>query len=221
MTDTTIADIAREKELLDGSEWFEGQDNDGSFKSRIYGIRGTGIVPVTTNGDTPTDIEDFPQVVVVTSGGSAGDEVINLPRPTLDENGMNVPLMGQRVFVYLKTQTDPADVVVLHNNGSASWGEAITTTSQNFSPVQSYSRLALDFAGAAACLLWVGYRWEVDVMATNGNYTQTFSSFATPVLKPNDAGFMDVSGFPTVDPASPNAIWIDPANGHALAVSQG
>jgi hypothetical protein len=183
MTDTTIADISREKVVLNNTEWFEGQDGTGSFKSHVGSIRGFGTVPVTTSG-VSQDVGPYPQLIVVTTSGSGlGTDLLNIVNPTLDANGVNADLIGQSIIVAVPALADPADAVTISVAGVSNFLVAVNV--REGSLTLAYTGVKLDFAGAVVCLRWVGSAWYVD--AAVGQFS-TVGEVSVNTVQPLQAG---------------------------------
>lgn len=160
MTETTIAMIAREKIVLDNTEWFEGEDGLGSFKSRIQSIRGTGVVNVTTSA-VVTEVGPEPQLVIITTSGSgAGDDAIDVALPPVDGNGFNGERIGQQIILLLSALTDPGDVVRVTLGGN------VGVVALQAAPYHSWTNVVLLSMGASIVFTWSGYNWCVDLDIT-------------------------------------------------------
>jgi hypothetical protein len=170
MTETTIADIPREKTVIDSTDWFEGQDGGGSFKAHVGGIRGLGVLDVTTAA-VSQDITPVAKVVSITTGGTAGQELLNLTAPALGPNDINTDYLGTRVYFVLNTQTDPGDSVKITVDGLAYCGLYIP---ENTIGVTRYNTIILNFTGACVCFVWCGDKWRLDSESTDGNFSGTY-----------------------------------------------
>jgi hypothetical protein len=229
MTDTTIANIPIEQVVIANTDWFEGQKQGGdSFKAHVQGLRGLGGVNITTSA-VSQDVGPEPQVVYITTGGTGGEELINIVTPTLDGNGYNTNYLGSRVFVVLAVQTDPADTVTITIDGGAScpllvpiWSSGVTFQSSSI----------LDFVGASICFVWCADAYQIDSAATDRSFNRTFRaddvSIGPEVPTTGagktlflDAGQGDTNGFirigfvvplPTADPTVSCSLWNDGGN---------
>jgi hypothetical protein len=187
MTDTTIADIAREKVVLDGDEDFEGQDVSGSFKSHVGAIRGVGVVDVTASVDDAVNVGPYPQLVLVTTtGDGSGVDLINVVNPTMDANGLNLPLFGQSIIVVLQTLTDPADYVnitIAGSNTAPAVNVPVPATGY-YGLINTYRNIRLVNPGDAIMLRWAGQHWTID--GSVGEFTADATSNVD--IKPSDNG---------------------------------
>lgn len=238
MTDTTIADIAMEKTVIDNTDWFEGQEDGGdSFKAHIAGIRGLGVFPVTTSG-VSQNVDPKSKVVRITSGGTAGLELINLTAPPLNENGINTDYLGSRVYFVLDTQTNPSDVVKIKNDGVDFCRLLVPETVDS---ITRYNTVLLNFAGACVCMVWVADGWKLDSAATDGSFNGAYRVDPISIMPVAvtgtagkdvgiDPGAGDTVGkvklgalnpLPTTDPLVYGQLWIDAAAGFAVKQSQG
>jgi hypothetical protein len=177
MTDTTIADIPTEKVVLDNTEWFEGQDGGGSFKSHVGSIRGVGAVAVTASVDDAVDVGPYPQLALVTTtGDGSGVDQINIVNPTLDGSGRNSSLIGQAIIVTLQTLTDPADYVNITVAGSANVRarNIPVPASGPYGLIRQYSSVTLNAVGDTIMFRWDGAHWYID--GSVGSFTGTPTS---------------------------------------------
>jgi hypothetical protein len=124
----------------------------------------TTIVTQLTSGASPVDVT-LPTdntwqtlVVEVTSGGTAGTEVVNVPNPALDGHNYNSSMIGRNVIVTLKTRTNGSDVVhVTLAGGNSIISQDISTTIAN----QALGNfVVLDFVDSDANFLWGGYNFN-------------------------------------------------------------
>lgn len=183
------------------------------------------IVPITT-GATQTDVDPAsPSLIEITTGGTAGEEEINIPLLEMDANSVNPYNIGQRITLYLKTLTDPGDTVKVLVGGSAAFGafQSIVTSKPARTPI---SGLVLDFAGAFASFLWDGLTWRYDNLAGLNEYASvtwvastneglscpngtTTISGKSVVITGDDGGSGDVKvlNLPTADPTVAGALW--------------
>lgn len=127
-----------------------------------------------TSGASPVDVplptDDYwtTLLVEVTSGGTAGTEIVNIPNPALDGNGFNGALLGRTVNVVLKTQTDGSDVVKVSINTN----DGISAYDNNgfgLGILQDGSGgkyAVLDYEDASMTFQWASYNW----FAVLGNY---------------------------------------------------
>jgi hypothetical protein len=129
---------------------------------------GGTVTQSITSGAGPVDVTfpagDWARLIVnVTSGGTAGNETINIPNPTVDANGYNTDYQGRRVIVYVETLTDPADVLNVTYDGSSvnPINDIDGTLRGRLNPS------VLDYAGASLVSVWQGYNWACDY--TSGN----------------------------------------------------
>jgi hypothetical protein len=175
MTDTTIANIPIEQVVLDNTDWFEGQKQGGdSFKAHVQGLRGLGGVNITTSA-VSQDVGPEPQVVYITTGGTGGEELINIVTPTLDGNGYNTNYLGSRVFVVLAVQTDPADTVTITIDGGASCPLLVPIWSSGpYGLIRQYSSVTLNAVGDTIMFRWDGAHWYID--GSVGSFTGTPTS---------------------------------------------
>lgn len=111
--------------------------------------------PINT-GASPTDVDPSVLYYEITTGGTAGEEIINVPLPDLPVDGWaNGTLVGRRILLLLKEQTDPGDTVKVTIDGVATNLSAAPTT---INDAVSISNVILDFVGAS-----VAVEWRLDV----------------------------------------------------------
>lgn len=92
--------------------------------------------------------------VLVTSGGTGGEEVLNLPPFTPDADFANITGIGCLYVVGFKTQTDPGDVIKITNDGSDEWDTFENSGVGNATPYQTTSFVKMSYVGASASLVW-------------------------------------------------------------------
>lgn len=168
MVDKTIPDLPMGvAALLDHP--FESVEDGISVKLTLAQMRGVAVVPIVT-GAVPVDIGPDAFIASVTSGGTAGAEIINILAPPLDIDGYyNADYLGTQITIILTTQTDPADVVTITNDGAASvqlFPEGFIETG-----AIGYADVRLNFLGAAVTYVWIGDNWALYYAATDGNFT--------------------------------------------------
>lgn len=138
-----------------------GSGGGGSVVPPVTAIT-TGAAPVTA----PAVANSF---YSITTGGTAGVEVLNLPNFALDGNGYNNDNIGQRVSFSLDVQTDPSDVVQITLAGSGTIPMTPSNFFQNARAQRVTGGIILEFAGASASVVWRGDRWLFDHAATGSN----------------------------------------------------
>lgn len=133
------------------------------------------IVSVTT-GAAPVDIplsgpNVARKVIMITTGGTGGVEVINLPAysPLIDGEGYP-QTVGQQVVLCIAVLTDPGDTVQIKVDGAAD-GSFLSPAYQSMRLSQGYSSVVLDFLGSAAVFQWAFWTWMLDVGASDGFMT--------------------------------------------------
>ncbi len=132
-------------------------------------------VPITT-GAAPVDADSTVQLYAITTGGTGGDEYLNLPNPDLVD-GFNGDQIGRRVVFYVAEQTDPADVVKITVDGETGFFDAFGVF-----PSEYYSDISLPGVGSAICFVWQYEQWAVDAQMTRWDFVR------------NTGVTMDISG---------------------------
>lgn len=153
--------------------------NNGDGGAEVRGKLNTGIarahkggyVQNITSGASPVDIlTEGVGITVITSGGTDGDEICMLKRPTtspdigLDTDewaSVAVEQAGKRHVVILNVQTSGSDVVKVKNeshDGTFYVNDA-AGNSLGFTDDQG---VVLDYAGAYAYFVWNGGDWLLD-----------------------------------------------------------
>jgi hypothetical protein len=136
-----------------------------------------GVYPVLptvtlTTGSSPSTNDGTPAVVSITTGGTAGDELLDLSNPDLPVDGWANPfLVGQRVIFALVTQTDPADRVVITVGGSGTVRFYPTNTANGIRGI--INGAVLDYVGGMICFVWCGDGWKIDYALTGSNFGGT------------------------------------------------
>jgi len=170
MVDKTIPDLPdATAALLDHP--FESVEGGVSVKLSLAQMRGVAVVPVTT-GAAPVDVGPDSFIAFVTSGGTAGAEVLNIVNPSLNIDGyFNVDYIGSRITVIMAAQTDPADEVHITLAGSADVD--LFPVGFVLAGVSGVTDVSLQYLGAAASFVWVGDSWKLDFAYTSRNYNAT------------------------------------------------
>lgn len=172
MTDKTISDLDPFVSALTGSEPLESVESGASKKTTTGDVAGAPPVSVAlTTGSSLVTVPLGVRYFAITSGGTGGDELIDLPNPDMPIDGYaNGPLIGQRVVFMLEVQTNEADVVRISIGGSLS---IHTFSGKAFDVYTKYTHtstgIVLDFLGAAAAFVWNGYEWCADNAAIGAN----------------------------------------------------
>lgn len=175
-----------------------------------------------TTGASPLTADLEYRVFSITTGGTQDSEVINLPKFPLDGNGFNLSKLGSRVIFYLDTQTDEADAVNINEPDLVGGVFPVYQTSlfQNHYK-QNTTSVVLDFAGAVACFIWVGFEWHMDIAITNNGDDATFNGSNDTKLYSNKdvliradldgagGGNIKMTTLPTSNPAVAGALWND------------
>jgi hypothetical protein len=125
-------------------------------------------VPLVTSG-TPQTYDATPAVLSITTGGTAGDELVDLDLPDLPVDGWANPyLVGQRVVFGLVVQTNAADRVVITAGGSGALRFYPSSTASGIRGV--LNGVVLDYVGAMVCFIWCGDSWKIDYAYTGNNF---------------------------------------------------
>lgn len=126
-------------------------------------------VPITT-GAEPVTADANVQVYAVTTGGTAGQEIIDLlAAEPITDGWANGQIIGRQVVFYLAEQTDPADTVKITADGGSSI--ASYHTLDRGENANSFRNVVLDFVGAAVCFKWANDVWTIDARITDGCFT--------------------------------------------------
>lgn len=132
--------------------------------------------PITT-GAAPVDADFSVRLYAITTGGTGGVEIINLPPPDLPVDGYANPgRVGQRIGFYIETLTDPGDSVKLQVNGSDTITVYPTGFFGNASVVRTTTGVIMDFVGAFATMIWAYDFWLWEVALGDGNDSTIMST---------------------------------------------
>lgn len=135
----------------------------------------SALIESVTTGASPIDANISKTVTAITSGGTAGDEYIDLPNPDLPIDGwFNAELIGARHVLYLATQTNPSDNVRVTIGG----GSGIKIKGINGATLGEAVALRLNYVGAAAVLIWQGEEWFCD-LSDGGGDVSVFGNMRT------------------------------------------
>lgn len=119
---------------------------------------------VITTSAVSVDLNPLEQVYHITTGGTAGEELLNLPpMPYTQDSWANGELVGRGITIVLVAQTDPADTVRITVEGSAGtyvYGAGIGESAL-------YNNPSLGYMGAALHFVWALDQWYLDPTATD------------------------------------------------------
>lgn len=182
-------------------------------------------VMVSTSG-TPQTYDGTPAVVSITTGGTAGNEEIDLLLPELPvaSGSYNPYLVGLRVIFCITTLTNNADTVVITADGSGVidfYPNNDPTGAKGMSAGVELSRFS-----PMVCFVFCGDSWHIDRWLTNDSFGGEFrygpaalstvgqvaNVYGQSVrLRPEAGGLiiLETSGghIPTADPAIVDAVW--------------
>jgi hypothetical protein len=183
------------------TDWIEDGEAGSSVRGKLNAVPNKGNVVAVVSGASPVDLDNTKNVSSVTSGGTAGNETVNLPNyATPFDDYTNPPLLGRRHIVFLAVQTDPGDVVKVTINS----GDAIRCAfpaGQNAGEV-SGAAVTLDYVGATAVFVWMGYGWKLDNTASDNSASFVANVGAVPIPR----GGSTIGSLPlwNVDSGGPN-----------------
>lgn len=155
-----------------------------------------------TSGAAPVDVvlptDDSWQTIVarVTTGGTAGGEVVNVPSPTLDANNYNTRFFNRQVIVVCVSQTDPADFLQVTTAPNAPFINDNTGTVLAASPDGTFVKL--DYEEANAQFVWGGYAWLWQQGNNDTAYTpHNLANYRFPMPKDGIGGQVALKGSTT------------------------
>jgi hypothetical protein len=158
--------------------------------------------PITSGAD-PVDVDPNVRYYEVTTGGTGGEEIINLPYPDRPVGGFaNGAFTGQRINIILKTQTDPGDVLKFTTHGNPGYN-IFPAAGLPVSFDVSGTPPQLDFEGAQISFVWCSFDWLADLSATSNNFTGADGIKA--YIKTTQAEFTDLE---TSDPGVSGQMYI-------------
>lgn len=167
MTDKTIPDLDAGTTLT-GSEPIETVQGGASVRTTTGEIAGSKSVININSSGMSQDISPITKIVLITSGGSAGTELVNLLNPDLDLDGfVNANSVGNTVVFALVALTNPDDKVKITNNSADN--VYIYGGPQN-GGLQYMQNVVLDYVGACARFIWCADEWKLDYDATDGEF---------------------------------------------------
>lgn len=163
-------------------------------------INPVSILPSDTNivtGATPLTLDPTKRYYSITSGGTGGVEIVNLPLLPLDANGYNGEYIGQQCLIYLETQTNPSDTIIVKINNDANLptvnypygvqGNALAITHIN--------NYALNYGGASAVCIWQGDYWYISIALNDlawggGTNEYAYKMDSLPTSNPGGSGLL-------------------------------
>lgn len=109
MTQVTINDLTDLPLPMTGAEEIEIERAGVSYRISAGDLSGIAptAVPIVT-GAVSQNLDPLVAYYEVTTGGTAGVELLNLPNLPLDGNGWNGPNLGRLLRVALAVQTNPS-----------------------------------------------------------------------------------------------------------------
>lgn len=238
MANVTIADLTSLTPPMTGAELLEIERSGTSYKVKAGDLAVSPPSAIAiTSGAVSQDLDPLQLYYEITTGGTGGDELLNLPNLPLDANGVNGPYAGRTLVVAIKTQTNPADRVILSVAGSAG---VTFLYPANFTPL-SYEATAadgivLDYAGSSIGFVWLYTGWfatnqvtrqyddsvvQVANVSLDGKTQLRLlagASGGSVSIEPDAAGHVLVSNLPISDPHVLNALW---NNAGTLKISAG
>lgn len=175
--------------------------------------------PITT-GASPVTADVDVRIYAITTGGTEGVEVIDLPLPGLPVDGQYNPMfIGQKIVFYLAALTEPTDSVQITVDGS---GNIPVFRSDNnpFSVRKNVNGgVIFDTLGNIAAFIWCGDAWKLDRGITGENDASAFYDEDMTVTVQSgktlninlSGGTLNISGFPTADPLNSGEVYTDGA----------
>lgn len=144
-------------------------ESGSDVRSKLNSVLATGSESIAS-GASPVTASASVRVTRITSGGTAGDEVVilanlDLTAPLGDEFVNAERTKIAHTFV-LDVQTDPADVIRVYPVEVATFqvhdglGRTIADVANG---------IVLDYAGASATFVWEDYGWELSNQANNNS----------------------------------------------------
>jgi hypothetical protein len=244
VADKTIDDLGAYG-ALNGTEQVElqGAGAGPSGKTTTQDIANLGggggggfpLVPtVIVTGAAPVTADPTVALYAITTGGTGGEEVIDLPLFAYTVAGsINPENMGRRIGFYLAVQTDPGDTVKITVGGSDQIYVYLPAfVGSHLGQQRTLHGAQLTFVEATVALVWANDLWLLDEALADVFDSNVYQS-DTLRIKPEDnsaggagsnltldaaQGATDgliVMGsntaLPTVAPATSGAIWRDPA----------
>lgn len=142
--------------------------------------------PLTT-GASPVAADTDVAAYAITTGGTAGVEVIDLPLHTLDLGGIsNARKIGKRVFFYLATKTHASDSVKITTDGDGRTYVFPGAIYRNSDAQRTTTAgVVLDYVGAMACFIWCGDAWLYDHALSDGLNSTEFLARVVQILMPD------------------------------------
>lgn len=164
------------------TDWISNGESGSSVRGKLNSVPNKGNVGQLTSGGIPLDIDLSKNVTAVTSGGTAGNETVNVPNFALPVDAYTNPsLIGTRYIVFLAVRSNPSDVVKVTING----GDAIRSAfpaGQNAGEVIG-AAVTLDYVGATAVFVWQGYGWKLDNTAGDNSASFVANVGAVPITR--------------------------------------
>lgn len=182
MANVTISDLDPLSPPMTGTEVMEIEREGVSYQVTAGDVaQAPPAATAITSGADPVELDPLVLMYAVTTGGTGGIEILNLPNPTVDVNEVNLSFIGRRMVIYLATQTDPGDIVRITVDGST---EAQLFNSTTIDGIGSYTAIGMSFEGSAAAFIWTSYEWVLHTEAVGFNHDYT----------PHDTRLVSVNG---------------------------
>lgn len=126
-----------------------------------------GVEELTT-GASPVEIDIYKSLTIVTSGGTAGDEIIEIPNfpPSVEGGYVNWENTWVKHVVVLKTQTNGSDVVKVRLGDGSTLLQMKDSAGNTIAHADS-NVVILDYEGAIVGFIWDGTEWLLEHSAGN------------------------------------------------------
>lgn len=171
---------------LTGDELFEMSQGGSSFKTTLLPIE------EVTSGAAPINLDPSYRIHLVTSGGTGGVEVVNMPLLPLGPGEENNLRVNERHLVIFQTQTHVDDV--LHVTANETDSLYIMDDAGNTLGSATDDVLVITFETGSVCLWWQTYNWAWDNSNPNSDTTvagaKSYVPSAASQLRPGSTGYL-------------------------------
>lgn len=179
MVDTTITDLPDGVTLV-GNEWLPLDQGATTIRAQSQSVARSPMVGVAiTTGAAPVTGDPNVALYSITTGGTGGTEVIDIPNFPLDAAAVNAENTGRRIFLHLISQTNGGDIVAVTADGSAALSFTPPFMSMNNITTLQTTGATMDYEGACICLEWIEDSWAINLGLTNDEFNANIDASKT------------------------------------------
>lgn len=167
------------------TDWIANGESGSAVRGKLNAVTNKGNSEEITSGAAPVVCAADKNLTLVTSGGTHGDEIVELDDLVFTLDGFARPEQyGLRHVIVLKTLTANDDVVKVRLNSGSTIN--IKDKKGNILAVVENDAVVLDYEGATAVFEWAGEGWILN--HEDNNTSTTFTDVVPIVPAPSASG---------------------------------